>query len=182
MSNMLKVDETALVIIDVQGKLAKIMHQSGEMLRNLERLIKGAQLLDIPILWLEQYPKGLGSTAEEIKQHLTDNSPIDKMAFSACKSNTFQEELKKLERKSMLVAGIETHICVYQTVSELLNLGKEVEVVVDCVSSRTLANKEIGLDKMKSLGASVTSVEMVLFELMGTAEHSKFREISKLIK
>ena len=79
---MLNVNDTALVIIDVQGKLARIMYQSKELLANLENLIKGARLLDIPILWLEQYPKGLGPTADEIKQHLTANSPIDKMTFS----------------------------------------------------------------------------------------------------
>lgn len=179
---MLKVEDTALVLIDVQGKLAKIVHESEELLINLQRLVKGAQLLEIPILWLEQYPKGLGPTAEEIKQHLAEMSPIDKMTFSACKNEKFQDELQQLGKKSFLVAGIETHICVYQTASELLNDGNHVEVVVDGVSSRTSANKEIGLEKMKSLGASVTSVEMALYELMETAEHPKFKEISKLIK
>src|SRR5690625_659338 len=124
---MLKVEHTALVVIDVQGKLAKIMHQSSELLRNIENLIKGAQLLDIPILWLEQYPKGLGPTSDTIKQHLTKNSPIAKMTFSACKNKEFQAELKQLDRNSMLVCGIETHICVYQTVQQLLQSGNEVE-------------------------------------------------------
>lgn len=179
---MLKIEETALVIIDVQGKLAKIMHQSNELLHHIEKLIKGAQLLEIPILWLEQYPKGLGPTTEQVKTLLAGSSPIEKMTFSACKNVHFQEALQDKNRTSYLVAGIETHICVYQTVRELLDQGNEVEVVVDCVSSRTLANKKIGLEKMKSLGATVTSVEMALFELMETAEHPKFREISKLIK
>ncbi len=179
---MLNVDNTALVLIDVQGKLAKIMHRSNELLVNLERLIQGANLLGIPIVWLEQYPKGLGPTADEIKQHLTELSPIDKMTFSACQNENFQKEIASLEKTNFLVAGIESHICVYQTVSELLKDDKYVEVVVDGVSSRTLANKEIGIEKMKSLGAKVTSVEMALFELMGTAEHPNFKEISKLIK
>lgn len=179
---MLKIDETALVIVDVQGKLAKIVHQSKELLANLENLIKGAQLLDIPIVWLEQYPKGLGRTTDEIKQYLTEYSPIDKMTFSACKNENFQAELDKIGKNSFLVAGIESHICVYQTVSGLLQDENHVEVVVDCVSSRTLANKEVGIEKMKSLGAAVTSVEMALFELMQTAEHPKFKEISNLIK
>ncbi|MEI3607159.1 hydrolase [Pseudogracilibacillus sp. SE30717A] len=179
---MLKIDNTALVLIDVQGKLAKIMHQSKELLVNLERLIQGAHLLEIPIIWLEQYPKGLGPTADEIKQHLAELRPIDKMTFSACKNDDFQKEIASLEKMNYLVAGIESHICVYQTVSELLNEGNHVEVVIDGVSSRTLANKEVGIEKMKSLGAQVTSVEMALFELMETAEHPKFKEISKLIK
>jgi len=179
---MLKIDETALVLIDVQGKLAKIVHQSKEILDNLENLIKGAQLLDLPIIWLEQYPKGLGPTTDQLKQHLTDDSPIAKVTFSACKTDEFQAALEKINRKSFLVAGIESHICVYQTVAELLESGNEVEVVVDGVSSRTLANKEIGIEKMKSLGANVTSVEMALYELMETAKHPKFKEVSNLIK
>lgn len=179
---MLKLDDTAVVIIDIQGKLAKIVHQSKELLDNVEKLIKGAQILDVPILWLEQYPKGLGPTSEQLKQHFTDQTPIEKITFSACKNEQFQEALNKVDKKSYLVAGIETHICVYQTVCELLSLGKEVEVVVDGVSSRTLQNKEIGIEKMKSLGAKVTSVEMALYELMETAKHPKFKEISNLIK
>ena len=179
---LLKLDETAVVLIDVQGKLAEIVHESEQLLDSTEKLIKGAQILEVPILWLEQYPKGLGPTKEQLKQHLTDQTPIEKIAFSGCKCDEFQEQLKKLDKKSYLVAGIETHICVYQTVSELLAQGKEVEIVVDCVSSRTLANKEIGIEKMKQLGAKVTSVEMALFELMETAKHPKFKEISNLIK
>lgn len=179
---MLKVDDTALIIIDVQGKLANVMYQRKELLANVERLIKGAQLLDIPILWLEQYPKGLGPTAEEIKQHLDTNRPIAKMSFSACQNKDFQREFNNIGKSTFLVAGIEAHICVYQTVSELLHEKSNVEIVVDAISSRTLANKEIAIDKMKSLEATVTSVEMALFELMQTAEHPHFKEISRLIK
>lgn len=179
---MLKVVDTALVVIDVQGKLAKIMHQSSEVLSNIEKIIQGAKLLDIPVLWLEQYPQGLGPTHENIKQHLSENEPVAKMTFSACQTEDFQQELQKLNKKSLLVTGIEAHICVYQTVKELLKADHYIEVVTDCVSSRTLANKQVGIDKMVSLGAKVTSVEMALFELMQTAEHPKFREVSKLIK
>ena|SRR5690625_307917 len=179
---MLKVEDTALMLIDVQGKLAKVMHQSKELLANIERLIQGAQLLDIPIYWFEQYPKGLGPTADELKQHLAKSNSIAKMTFSACKNRTFQEMLNDSGKKTFLVAGIEAHICVYQTVSELLAKGNNVEIVIDGISSRTLASKEIAIDKMKSLGATVSSVEMALFELMETAEHPKFKEISSLIK
>lgn len=179
---MLKIEETALVVVDVQGKLAKIMHQSKELLANMERIIQGAHVLDIPILWLEQYPKGLGPTDDQVKQHLTDLSPVSKMTFSACKNDNFIHELEQLNRKSILLTGIESHICVYQTARDLLKTDHHVELVVDCISSRTLANKEIGIEKMKSYGALVTSVEMALFELMVTAEHPKFREVSQLIK
>ena len=179
---MLKIDDTALVIIDVQGKLAKIMHQSKEVVKNIETLIQGAKLLDIPVLWLEQYPKGLGPTTADVKQHLSDQEPIAKVTFSACQTDEFKEQLERIDKKKLLITGIEAHICVYQTVSNLLTIGHDVEVVIDCVSSRTLADKDIGIEKMKLLGASVTSVEMALFELMQTAKHPKFKEISNLIK
>jgi len=179
---MLQVDDTALVIVDVQGKLAKIMHQSQELLTNISNMIQGAKLLNIPVLWLEQYPKGLGSTNEQIQALLTSNTPVEKMTFSACKTEAFQQQLEKLNKKSLLVAGIESHICVYQTVTDLLERHYEVEIITDCISSRTLENKQVGIDKMVSIGAKVTSVEMALFELMQTAEHPKFKEISRLIK
>lgn len=180
--DMLKMDDTALVLIDVQGKLAKVMHESEALVKQITILIKGAQLLDIPIFWMEQYPKGLGPTTDEVKELLSREVPIDKMVFSACQSEAFQSKQSELKKTSYLVAGIEAHICVYQTVSELLEDGHHVEVVVDGISSRTEANKQVAIDKMQSLGAAVTSVEMALFELMRTAEHPNFKEISKLIK
>lgn len=179
---MLQIDNTALVIVDVQGKLAKIMYQSQELLENLSNMIQGAKLLDVPVLWLEQYPQGLGPTNERIQELLNPNIPVEKMTFSACGTEAFQQKLEKMNKKSLLVAGIESHICVYQTVNDLLERNHEVEILTDCISSRTLINKQVGIDKMVSIGAKVSSVEMALFELMQTAEHPKFREISKLIK
>ena len=179
---MFSTNNTALIIIDVQGKLASVMHESEALLKNIEILIQGAKLLNIPIIWMEQYPKGLGPTATQVEQHLTEEEPIAKKIFSACQSERFQKEIVELERHQLLVVGIEAHICVYQTVRELLESKKEVEVVVDAVSSRTCQNKEIAIEKMKALGAGITSVEMILFELMQTADHPKFKEISKLIK
>lgn len=179
---MLRTDNTALVLIDVQGKLARIMHESDQLISNITALIKGLTLLDVPIIWLEQYPKGLGPTHEEIQKLLENNAPIDKVIFSACGSEQFQEVKQKLTEKNFAVAGIEAHICVYQTVKELLAEGNHVEVLHDCISSRTLDNKQVAIDKMSQLGALATSVEMLLFELMQTAEHPNFKEISKLIK
>lgn len=180
---MLKVDDTALILIDYQGKLARVMYQVKELHANMVRLIKGAQLLNIPIIWLEQYPKGLGPTADEIKELLdVNNQPIAKMNFSSCQSPEFQAALDKIGKEKYLVAGIEAHICVYQTVRELVNDGNYVEFVQDCISARTIENKQVAIDKMNLIGAFPTSVEMALFELMGTAEHPKFKEISNLIK
>jgi len=179
---MLEIDNTAIVMIDVQGKLVNVMDQKELLLDNMQRLVKGAQVLNVPIIWLEQYPQGLGPIDKTLREYIQSNNPIEKVVFSACKSETFIEQLEVLDRKTILVTGIEAHICVYQTVVDLLKLGHKVEVVVDCVSSRTEMNKKIGINKMKSLGAKETSVEMALFELIGTANHPKFREISKIIK
>jgi len=179
---LFKDNNTVFVLVDVQGKLAKLMHESSELITNLEKLIQGLRILDIPILWVEQYPKGLGATVEELAQHLSGLEPIDKMSFSACKNEVFMKALKETNRQQVLVAGIESHICVYQTSVDLKMLGYEVQVVADAVSSRTLQNKEIGLEGMKSNGVSWTSVEMALFELIQVAGGEQFKKISKLIQ
>lgn len=179
---MLQADDTALIVIDVQGKLATLMHEKETLFQNLARLIRGAQLLQIPIVLTEQYPQGLGETAPEIKSLLPDVQPITKMSFSCCGAETFINSLEELDRKQLLVAGIESHICVYQTVSDLLDAGYEVEVVADAVSSRTAENRQLGLSRMYDMGARLTSTEMALFELLRVAGTPTFKEISKLVK
>ena len=179
---MLSKENTVFVLVDVQGKLAKIVQDSEKMIQNLKNLIQGLGILYIPIVWLEQYPEGLGPTNEELVEHLQGIEPIRKITFDACKNPDFIEALEKTGRKQVLIAGIETHICVFQTATGLKDLGYEVQVVVDAVSSRTTLNKEIGLEKMKSLGIHWTSVEMALYELMETAEGEEFKPVLKLLK
>ncbi|WP_067520943.1 hydrolase [Endozoicomonas ascidiicola] len=179
---MLTTDNTLLVIVDVQGKLATLMHDNEALFKNLQALAKGSVLLDIPILWLEQLPEKLGSTIPELQDILSDLTPIEKSSFSGCGAQGFTSALKASGRQKILLAGIEAHICVYQTAADLLLQGYEVEVVVDAVSSRTLQSKDVALDKMSALGADLTTVEMALFELMETAEAPQFREIARLIK
>lgn len=179
---MFKQQETALILVDVQGKLAEIVHKSEEMLESLASLIKGLKALDIPIIWLEQNPKGLGPTNKKIADLLTDNEPIPKITFSACQTDTIMKALTDLGRKQILLAGIETHICIYQTAAELKQLDYEVQVVADAVTSRTLTNHDIALDRIKDMGVQLTTVEMILFELMRTAEHQRFKEVLKAIK
>lgn len=178
----MKSNDTALVLIDYQGKLAKVMHERYALADKMERLVKGAKLLEIPIIWVEQYPQGLGPTAPVIQELLTDHVPIAKMDFSACRHEDFQEKLQTINRKNIIVAGIEAHICVYQTVKELLAMDYYVEYVCDAISSRTVEDKQMAMKKMDCLGALPTSVEMVLFELMGSATHPIFKKISALIK
>ena len=179
---MLSKDQTIVVLVDVQGKLAEIVYNSEQILINLSKLIQGVQLLEIPIIWLEQYPEGLGETADVLKKHLSGQEPIRKTTFSACRSPEFTEALKAARRPQVLVAGIEAHVCVYQTAAMLKEQDYEVEVVADAVSSRTKQNKEIGLAKMQHLGIAPTSVEMALYELMEKAGTPTFKKVLKVIK
>lgn len=179
---MLKLNNTALVIVDVQGKLAQMMSDKETLFDNLQRMVKGAQVLGLPIVWMEQNPEKLGRTIPELTELLTDVEPLAKMTFSCAGSEAFMTQLQQTGCNNILLVGIETHICVYQTAVDLIQAGFNVEVVADAVSSRFAHNKIIGLDKMTSYGAKLTSTEMALFELMKTADHQAFRQIQKAIK
>jgi nicotinamidase-related amidase len=180
---MLNQNNTALVVIDVQGRLAQLMHQKEALFENLQKLIKGVQVLELPIIWNEQLPEKLGPTIPEIAQLLSHSAqPIRKASFSCCGNPPFLEALQATQRKQILLTGIESHVCVYQTCLDLLNLGFEVQVVTDGVSSRTAENRQLGLDRMKEAGAAWTSTEMALFELLRVAEGPKFREITRIVK
>jgi nicotinamidase-related amidase len=179
---MLTTDQTVLVLIDIQGKLAQLMHAREALFDHLQRLVKGARALGLPILWLEQYPQGLGPTIPEVAGLLPEVKPIAKTCFSAHGSEEFRSQLAATGRRQVLLAGIEAHVCVYQTALDLLEAGLEVEVVGDGVSSRTAANAELGRQRMRDAGARITGVEMALFALLRTAEAPAFREIARIVK
>ncbi len=179
---MLHREHTALVIIDVQEKLAEIMDGKEILIQNLQTLIQGANLLGIPIVWMEQLPEKLGPTLPEISQLFTDIAPIKKNVFSCARNEIFMERIRELNVHDIILAGIESHVCVYQTASDLLSQDFRVEVVADAIASRTAFNKQMGLDKMLLAGAEQTSVEMVLFELQAIAEGNEFRELIQIIK
>lgn len=179
---MIKERKTAIVLIDVQGKLAQIMQDSNELIKNIEILIKGAQLLDIPIIWTEQLPDKLGATTERISDLLNNQKPIIKCEFSCQKNAEFSGLITKEKYNHFLLCGIETHVCVYQTAKDLLNLGHDVELIIDAVSSRTELNRNIGIEKIISLGGKVTTVEMLLFEAQEIAVGENFRKLIKIIK
>jgi nicotinamidase-related amidase len=179
---MLSVDSTILVVIDVQEKLLRVMHEKEKLVENLQKLIKGVLALSIPIIMTEQNPAGLGATVPEIAQLAAGIKPVPKFCFSCLGEAGFKQELDRLNRKQVLLAGIETHICVCQTAVELVNADYEVQVVADCVSSRTPSNSEIGLQRACQAGASITSVETALFELLKVAKGDIFKEISRIVK
>ena len=179
---MLDIQQCCLTVVDVQGKLAQLMHGREALLKNVQILIQAAKILDIPILWCQQCPDALGPTVPEIAQLLEDNEPINKAAFSCCGEERFNAKLKELARKQVLLCGIETHVCIYQTAIDLLRQEFHVEVIADAVSSRALENKQIALNRLAAEGAKITCTETVLFELLKTAEHPQFRQVAKLIK
>ena len=179
---MLVIENTALLVVDMQVKLTRAMAEKESLVTNVQKLIAGMKVLDIPVIFTEQYPQGLGATIPEITNLLTEIKPITKMSFSCCGNEEFLQKVKGLKRKQLLIAGIEAHVCVYQTVCDLRTMGYEVQAVADCVSSRTLENKAIALDKMRDNGSQVTSMETALFELLKTAESKYFKEISMIVK
>jgi nicotinamidase-related amidase len=179
---MLNCSDTLLLIVDIQEKLVRAMYAREELLLRAQQLVQGARVLNIPILCTEQNPKGLGPTVSEIAAHMPAVQPISKFSFGCCASEPFLRALQASTGRNVLMAGIETHVCVYQTALELQARGYHVEVVADACSSRTPQNKQIGLDKMRAAGAAITSVEMALFELLKVAEGPVFKEILKVVK
>jgi len=179
---MLETDNTVLLIVDIQGNLAHAVSNKDALHRNVRHIIRGIKVLGLPIICVEQNPNGLGPTIPEIAGLLSDIQSISKMYFSSCRNPRFMNALGQLNRKQVLVAGIEAHVCVYQTVVELVELGYEVQVLGDAVSSRTVENKNIALQRMREAGASVTSVETALFELLRRGDGEEFKEILRIVK
>ncbi|MBF0303126.1 MAG: hydrolase [Desulfamplus sp.] len=183
---MFSKDNTVLLLIDVQGRLAQLMHNKDELFDSLQTLIKAMSILEVPVIWVEQIPEKLGATIPEVatlmQELMPDVKPVPKKSFSCCGNEKFMKHFKAINRKQVLVVGIETHICVYQTSLELLNAGYEVQVVTDCVSSRKKENKAIGIRRIVQAGGAETSVEMIIFELMKSAEGDAFKKMVKVVK
>ncbi|EIZ1174442.1 hydrolase [Vibrio parahaemolyticus] len=180
---MLSKGNTGLIVVDVQGKLATLMHESDALIENITKLVKGAKALDLPILWLEQNPERLGPTAEPIREVLeSTHLPITKYSFDGCKEATFNVAVENAKVDTWLVCGIESHICVYQTAVSLRQSGYRVELVTDCVSSRTAANKALALAKLTANGVVLTGLEMCLYEMVEDCRALEFKEILALIK
>ena len=179
---MLTIENTCLVVIDIQEKLLPVMAEPERVVENTAVLIQIAKTLDIPILWCQQVPKALGPTVGELASLLAGIEPIDKSSFSCCGEEAFLAKIDELQARSAIICGIESHVCVFQTARDLIQHGLYVHVVADATSSRTPDNKDIGINRMAEEGAVITSTEMLLFELLRDAKHEKFRELVKLIK
>jgi nicotinamidase-related amidase len=180
--SLLDRSRAALAVIDVQEAFGKIIPDFGEMVERVGLMVQACNLLDVPIIVTEQYPKGLGRTVEGIARHLTEgSSPIEKLSFSACGAQEFDLRLRERHIEQVMLCGIEAHICVSQTTHDLLQNGYQAHLLSDAVSSRLERNRELGINKMAKAGAIISSIEMALFELCpaGTPE---FKQIQALMK
>ena len=171
-------ERTALVVVDVQEGFRPVIDGFGGLARQAAILVQGAQVLGLPVLVTEQYPKGLGPTVPEVAEHLDGTAPVAKTVFSAPEADGFDLQ----GRDQVVICGIESHICVMQSALALLDDGVEVEVAADAVSSRALANRAIGPERMREGGAGITSVETALFELLGRAGTDEFKQVQRIIK
>jgi nicotinamidase-related amidase len=181
--NTLELGRTALAVIDMQESFRAAIPDFSELAARCALLAHAAALLKVPVVVTEQYPKGLGRTAAEIRAVLPEDfEPIEKTAFSSCGAQQFADALERAGARHVLVCGIEAHVCVNQTTHDLLARGYRVHLLTDCISSRAAHNKQAGLDKMFRSGALPSSTEMALFELMRDARHEQFKAIQKLIK
>jgi nicotinamidase-related amidase len=179
---MLDQAQCALVVIDVQGKLARTVSESGKIVENTIKLIKGAYLFNLPVVVTEQNPAGLGPTIDEVKQVFEDVVMVEKMTFNSCLEPSFADAIEKTGRQCILICGIEAHVCVYQTVAGLLERGLKVCVASDAVSSRAAWNRNLAIERMRDLGAEITTTEMALFEFMKDAGDQRFGRFIKIVK
>ena len=178
----LRRDDVAVVLVDVQEKFVPMLFQRERMVRNCTLLIKAARVMGLPIVVAEQYPQGLGQTVPELREAMGRIKPIEKMTFSTFGCGEFASALEETERNQLLICGIESHVCVIQTVMDALERDYEVFVSMDAVTSRTQLNWEAGVRRVRSLGGILVTTEMAIFELLHTAEAPEFREVQGFIK
>ena len=176
--------DSVLVLIDIQERLTAAMPKGvrERVIEQLSILLTVSEVLSIPVIVTEQYPKGLGPTELALKSLLAETTPfIEKTSFSCARADGFMEAVSQLSRKQIILTGMETHICVVQTALDLQQQGYQVFVVEDAVSSRSKANQYNALQRMRQAGIIVTTVESILFEWIGDAKHPDFKTLAQLI-
>jgi len=178
----LEATRTVLVVVDIQEKFRDLIHGMDQVVTGSSRLIRFCQFLDIPILVTEQYPRGLGVTLSEIRRLFKSFTCHEKTHFSCCGNNEFNEALKRLGGDQIILCGIETHVCIYQTAFDLLRQGKQVALAVDAVSSCSATDREIGLKRMSDIGVQGMSVQMLMFEILKQAGTDQFRRVASILK
>jgi len=175
-------DETVLVIVDIQERLAAVMDKKEAVVENCLHLIELSSLLKMPVIVNEQYPRGLGPTVSEIRDAVKPYAPLEKVTFSCCSGPSFMEQMSGMGKKQVLLTGMETHVCVLQTCIGLIEAGYTVHVVSDAICSRKKEDFITAIEFMRDAGAVITCTEIVLFQLLQKAGTEEFRIISKRIK
>lgn len=170
------------LVVDIQERLFPVMDGSEKLLTRVLILLKGLKLLNIPVLLTEQYPKGLGPSLPQVLDLVNQPQALEKISFSCCGDPNFREQLASLDKKWVIITGIEAHVCVLQTVIDLIELGFVPVVVADCIASRNPEDKKVALKRMSAEGAVLTTSESILFELTETAGTALFKQISSLVK
>lgn len=179
-SRLIERNNAALIVIDIQEKLIPLVVRNSEIINNIVKLIKFCKTLKIPIIITEQYPKGLGKTVREVSEELKEVKPIEKTSFSCFGSEEFKNALKNNKVKTLILVGVEAHICIAQTALDAIDKFK-VCVVADAVSSRTVENLNIGLQRMRDNGVIISSTEMLMYELLRDSKSKEFKEVKNLL-
>jgi nicotinamidase-related amidase len=180
-TGMIEKGKTAFLMVDVQEKFLPAVCGAEKLVKNANILLKGAGILGVPVFVTEQYPKGLGHTCAEIEMP-EGKEVFEKCSFSCFGCRGLPEKLKEMGIKSIVLFGVESHVCILQTALDAMHRGLEVHVAEDAVSSRMEENRCIGIERMRQSGAFIASAEMVLFQLLKTSGSDEFKEISKLVK
>ncbi len=180
--SLIKQDDCVAAVIDYQVKLLPQIHDHKKLCSETAMTIRGLKALNVPILVTQQYTKGMGETEQEIAEALEDYKPIEKKCFSCMGSEEFRNELEATGRHTVIILGIEAHICVLQTALELTENGYRVVLVTDCIGSREPVNKDMAVRRLTQAGCIPSTSEAVLYELMRTSENDAFKTILKLVK
>ncbi len=179
---LIEPNNSCLIVIDMQERLVPAMQAPAKTIKNAATLMRAANLLSVPVLLTEQYPKGLGRTVPELLRWAGDAPVLEKLHFSCMKDLRFAEHFKSLARRQAIIAGMEAHICVLQTGMDLMQQGFEIFIVTDATSSRTPESEKACLDRLSAAGAGIVTTEMVVFEWLGKAATAEFKELLPLMK
>lgn len=178
----MKLEDAVAMVIDIQEKLVPAIHNKDEVVQKNVQLLNGLKAVGCPVIFTQQYTKGLGMTVPELVETQDNFQYLEKMTYSCLDTQEIKDALEKLGKKTVIISGLETHICVMQTVRDLIAEGYQVYLIADAISSRTEFNYKIGMERMKQEGAVISSVESVLFELLVKAGTPEFKVVSKIIK
>ncbi|MBD3164919.1 isochorismatase family protein [Candidatus Woesearchaeota archaeon] len=182
MEDNISADNSLLLVIDIQEKFRPVIYEFGELVDNSRKLIKTVNLLGIPIIVTEQYPKGLGETVKELREELKNSEKIEKVSFNCFNDNGFLELIGKKGKKNLIICGIESHVCVFQTALSALEDGYFVYLASDAVSSRKKSDYDIVLRRLEREGVKLVTAEMIIFQMIEDSKDEHFKEISKIVK